>query len=600
MSLRIEEYGLIGDCQTAALVGTNGSIDWLCLPSFDSEACFAALLGDTSNGRWQIAPVDAKFKSRRQYRGDTLILETDFETSEGSCTVIDFMPPRTEEPDLVRIVVGRRGSVRMQMELVIRFDYGAVVPWVQRTDRGLKATAGPNTLLLETPLDVHGADHKTVAEFTIHEGEQIPLVLMWHASHKQPPDSLDPYDTLAHTEGWWKQWASRSTYVGPWRDAVMRSLITLKALTFAPTGGLVAAATTSLPECLGGVRNWDYRFCWLRDATFTLYSLLVNGYTEEALAFRDWLLRAVAGDPCELQIMYSIMGERRLTELELPWLPGYEGSKPVRTGNAASRQFQLDVYGEVFDMLHVCRRHGLPHEDEVWNFERALLSYLEKAWQEPDEGIWEVRGPRRHFTHSKVMAWVAFDRAIKAVERFGFDGPVERWKATRDAIHQEVCTKGYNPELNTFVQYFGSNLLDGSLLTIPLVGFLPSDDPRVKGTFDAIGKSLMREGFVDRYVNLEHIDGLPPGEASFLLCSFWYVDNLALQGRHDEARQMFQRLLEARNDLGLFSECYDVDLGRMLGNFPQAFSHVGLVNTARNLSAAGGPAQSRPNGHATL
>jgi GH15 family glucan-1,4-alpha-glucosidase len=593
MPLPLERYGLIGDCQTAALVGLDGSIDWLCFPHFDSGACFSALLGTPDNGRWLLAPVEEQRSVRRKYRGDTLILETNYETSTGEVCVIDCMPPRGQEPDLIRLVEGRRGEVRMRMELVIRFDYGSVVPWVRRMDHRWLAVAGPDSLVIQSPLELKGRNLTTVAEFTVRDGERVPFVLMWYPSHQQPPDLVDGQEAIRFTEKWWTEWSRRCTYQGRWRDAVMRSLIVLKALTFAPTGGIVAAPTTSLPEQLGSVRNWDYRFCWLRDATFTLYSLLNSGYTEEAIAWRDWLLRAVAGDPNRLQIMYGIMGERRLTELELPWLAGYEESKPVRIGNAASEQFQLDVYGEVLDMLHLCRRQGLPESKPAWRFERALLRFLETAWQEPDEGIWEVRGPRRHFTHSKVMAWVAFDRAVKAVEQFGFDGPVDRWRKARDEIHNEVCASGFDVRIGSFVQYYGTDLLDASLLMMPLVGFLPAEDPRIRGTLAAIEGNLMRDGFIDRYPTREQVDGLPPGEGSFLPCSFWYADNLAMTGRHEKAVATFDRLLALRNDLGLLSEEYDPRQRRLLGNFPQAFSHVGLVNTAHNLTHLEGPAEHR-------
>ncbi|HEY2893190.1 MAG TPA: glycoside hydrolase family 15 protein, partial [Pirellulales bacterium] len=470
MALPLEDYGLIGDCQTAALVGRDGSVDWLCFPDFDSGACFAALLGTPENGRWLLAPTGKVRETRRRYRGDTLILETYYETDDGAVTVVDCMPPRSKEPDLVRVVIGRRGTVPMRMELVIRFDYGWVVPWVQRVDGGIRAVAGPDTLVLHTPAPLTGKDLTTTSEFTVSAGETVPFVLMWHPSHEAAPAPVDAQEAVEFTEDWWRDWSGRCTHQGEWREAVMRSLITLKALTFAPTGGIVAAVTTSLPEQLGGVRNWDYRFCWLRDATFTLYSLLVTGYSEEAAAFRDWLLRAVAGDPAGLQIMYSLAGGRRLTELELGWLAGYENSHPVRTGNAASAQFQLDVYGEVLDMIHVSRRQKLDTSRDVWRFELALLRFLEHAWRQPDDGIWEVRGPQRHFTHSKVMAWVAFDRAIKAVEFAGQKGPLERWRKCRAAVHTEVCSRGFNDKLGSFVQYFDSDLLDASLLMLPLVG----------------------------------------------------------------------------------------------------------------------------------
>jgi GH15 family glucan-1,4-alpha-glucosidase len=594
MSLPIEDYALIGDCQTAALVGKDGSIDWLCLPWFDSAACFAALLGSPKNGRWQIAPVESPTRVRRHYRGDSLILESEFETQAGSVTIIDFMPPRGAEPDLVRIVRGIHGMVQMRMELVIRFDYGSIIPWVRSVSGGIHAIAGPDAVVLETPVTVRGEDFKTFAEFEISAGQEIPFVLTWYASHKEAPPRIDSAQSLAYTEQWWQEWSSTCTYDGPWRDAVMRSLVTLKALTFAPSGGIVAAPTTSLPEKLGGVRNWDYRFCWVRDATFTLYSLLNNGYQLEAKEFRDWLLRAAAGHPSDLQIMYSILGRRRLIELELDWLPGYECSKPVREGNAAWNQLQLDVYGELIDMLHLCRRKGLPNSNDAWNFEQAVLAFLHDAWQKPDEGIWEIRGPRRHFTHSKMMAWVAFDRAVKNVERWNLEGPVDRWRECRDAIHTEVCEKGFNPQLNSFVQSYASDELDASLLMAPLVGFLPPDDPRVTGTLKAIGNGLMKDGFVMRRANREHVEGVPRNEATFLPCSFWYVDNLALMGRLDEAAQMFERLLSIRSDVGLLAEEYDAQERRLLGNFPQAFSHVGLVNSANNLAPAReGPAEHR-------
>ena len=594
MSLRIEDYGLIGDCQTAALVGTNGSIDWLCVPSFDSPACFAALVGSSKNGRWQIAPAEPARSVRRRYRGDSLVLETDYETASGAVTVVDCMPPRSREPDLTRMVIGRRGKVAMHMELIIRFDYGSRVPWVRHIDQGIQAVAGADALILETPVEMRGHNLTTVADFSVSAGDEIPFLLMWYKSYHPQPSRVDVKRAIQFTESWWKDWAAKCHYEGPWRDAVVRSLITLKALTFAPTGGIVAAPTTSLPEKLGGVRNWDYRYCWVRDATFTLYSLLTHGYRDEAAEFRDWLLRAVAGDPADMQIMYSITGARRLTELELDWLDGYERSRPVRIGNAAWNQLQLDVYGEVVDMLHLCRRQGLSPSDAAWNFEKVVLRALETTWSEPDEGIWEVRGPRRHFTHSKVMAWVAFDRAIKSVECFDREGPVDRWRQVRDQIHRDVCQCGYNDRIGSFVQYYGSDLPDASLLMIPLVGFLPADDERVKGTVELVQRELMHDGFIRRHVTPEHVDGLPPGEATFLACSFWYVDNLVLQGRRDEATQMFERLLSVRNDLGLLAEEFDPDGKRLLGNFPQAFSHVGLVNSARNLAARHGPAEDRP------
>ena len=593
MSSPIEDYAVIGDCHTAALVARDGSIDWLCFPRFDSGACFAALLGSEENGRWLLSPANKIHSVRRRYREDTLVLETDYETEDGAVTLIDCMPPRSKEPDVVRMVVGRRGQVRMRMRLTIRFDYGSIVPWVRRTHKGIRAIAGPDTLVLQTNVDLRGEGLTTIAEFTVSEGERVPFVLLWHPSHELTPSIDDPQDTIVHTERWWREWSSRCTYEGPWRANVLRSLITLKALTYAPTGGIVAAPTTSLPEQLGGTRNWDYRYCWIRDATFTLYSLIHGGYTDEAHAWRDWLLRAVAGKPSELNIMYGLAGERRLTELEIGWLPGYEGSAPVRTGNAAHQQFQLDVYGEVMDALYVARREGLPPDENAWRVQRALIEFLESAWTKPDEGIWEVRGPRRHFTHSKVMAWVAVDRTVKAIERFGLKGPVERWRKLCTAIHDEVCRKGFDTERNTFVQFYGGKELDASLLMIPLVGFLPPDDPRVRGTIAAIQSDLVRDGFVARYNPKEEVDGLPPGEGVFLPCTFWLADNLALQGRLSDAQQLFERLLSLCNDVGLLSEEYDSQKRRLVGNFPQAFTHVSLINTACNLSRATGPAKDR-------
>jgi GH15 family glucan-1,4-alpha-glucosidase len=589
----IEDYAMIGDCHTAALVARNGSIDWLCFPRFDSRACFAALLGNEEHGRWMIAPVGEIRRIDRHYRNDTLVLETDYETADGAMTLIDCMPPRSQEPRLVRVVVGRRGQVRMRMELIIRFDYGSIVPWVSRIDNGIRAVAGPDTLVFITGVDFRGKNFRTEAEFTVSEGQRVPFVLMWHPSHQPAPPAIDPEETISHTERWWQEWSSRCKYEGPWREAVVRSLITLKALTYAPTGGIVAAPTTSLPEQLGGVRNWDYRYCWLRDATFTLYALMLGGYTEEACAWREWLLRAVAGKPSQLNIMYGLAGERRLTELELSWLPGYEGASPVRIGNAAFQQFQLDVYGEVMDAMHLARRAGLNPDKNTWNVQRSLIEFMESAWIEPDEGIWEVRGPRRHFTHSKVMAWVAADRMVKAVERFRLEGPVERWRKLRATIHEEVCRNGYDRNQNSFVQYYEGTDLDASLLMIPLVGFLPANDPRVRGTVEAIERHLMTDGFVARYPTKPHVDGLPPGEGAFLACTFWLADNYALLSRQEDALQVFERLLALRNDVGLLSEQYDPGKKRLLGNFPQAFSHISLINTACNLSRVLGPAADR-------
>ncbi len=593
MATRIEDYAIIGDCHTVALVGRNGSIDWLCLPRFDSGACFAALLGSEKNGHWQLVPANEIRRVRRRYREGTLVLETHFETADGEATLIDCMPPRSKEPYLVRIVVGTRGQVRMRMQVVIRFDYGSIVPWVRRTETGLRAVGGPDTLVLHSAVGLRGEDFTTTSEFTVSEGQRVPFVLLWHPSHEPTPASCNPEETLFETDRWWQAWSSRCTYHGEWRDAVSRSLITLKALTYAPTGGIVAAPTTSLPEQIGGVRNWDYRFCWVRDATFTLYSLLLGGYTEEAMAWREWLLRAVAGEPSQLNIMYGLAGERRLPELELGWLSGYENSRPVRIGNAAHEQFQLDVYGEMMDSLYLARRTGLPPDENAWRVQRVLMDFLESAWAKPDDGIWEVRGPRRHFTHSKVMAWVAMDRAVKAVESFGGDGPVERWRKVRTAIHNEVCGKGFNPDRNAFVQYYGATELDASLLMIPLVGFLPPEDPRVRGTVEAIEKNLIQDGFVARYATKQELDGLPEGEGVFLPCSFWLADNLALLGRRDDAVELFERLLKLRNDVGLLSEEYNPASQRLVGNFPQAFTHVSLTNTAINLSRTTGPAKDR-------
>jgi GH15 family glucan-1,4-alpha-glucosidase len=584
MPLRIQDYALIGDTQTAALVGLDGSIDWLCLPHFDSGACFAALLGESRHGRWLLAPATTPAATRRVYRDATLILETVFETADGTVRLIDFMTPRLQEPDLIRIVEGVDGRVTMQMELVMRFDYGRVVPWVRGLDGHLRAIAGPDALSLWTDVPTYGRDLTTRAEFTVSAGQRVPFLLMWHKSHLEAPDRLDAFGALEDTERWWREWCGRCVYDGPWREDVLRSLITLKALTFAPTGGIVAAPTTSLPEKLGGVRNWDYRYCWLRDATYTLYALMVGGYTEEAAAWRNWLLRAVAGEPSSLHIMYGIHGERRLPELELAWLPGYEDARPVRVGNQAVDQLQLDVYGEVMDALHLARKRGLDADADAWALERAMLRFLETSWQQPDQGIWEVRGPRRHFTHSKVMVWVAFDRAVKAVEEFGLEGPVDRWRQIRAAVHQQVCRDGYDPHRNTFTQYYGSESLDASLLMIPLVGFLPAADRRVQGTLRAIEHDLLWHGFVRRYHSRPEVDGLPPGEGVFLACSFWLADNYELQGRHDDAQRLFERLLGLSNDVGLLAEQYDPEADRLLGNFPQAFSHVMLINSARNLT----------------
>jgi GH15 family glucan-1,4-alpha-glucosidase len=588
--MRIEDYGLIGDLQTAALVGRDGSIDWLCFPRFDSGACFSALLGNEWDGRWLLAPDCEVDRVERRYRERTLVHELDFHCATGSVRVIDFMPPRGKDPDVVRIVEGLEGSVPMRLELVIRFEYGSIVPWVRRLDEETRvAIAGPDALSLRTPVPMHGENLRTVAEFTVEAGERKPFVLTWYQSHREIPVAIDADEALEDTCSFWRDWLGPCAYQGRWEEAVMRSLIVLKALTYEPTGGIVAAATTSLPERIGGVRNWDYRYCWLRDATFALDALLESGFTAEAEAWRSWLLRAIAGDPDDLQIMYGPAGERRLRELELPWLPGYEGSRPVRIGNDASAQFQLDVYGEVMDVLHQARRREIEPNDQSWSLQQVLLANLERRWREPDEGIWEVRGPRRHFTHSKMMAWVAFDRGVKAVEQFGRGGAVERWRRIRDEIRAEVLEQGWSEELGSFVQYYGSDRVDASLLTIPLMGFLPPDDPRVRGTLEAVRRELLVDGFVQRYRHdeeVESIDGLPAGEGAFFLCSFWFVDNLILLGELDEASEMFERLLSLRNGLGLLSEEYDPKLKRLVGNFPQAFSHIGLVNTALLLDAA--------------
>ena len=587
MPSRIEDYAMIGDCHTAALVAKDGSVDWLCCPRFDSPACFAALLGTPEHGRWQIAPVGEIRAVRRRYRQNTLILETEFETAGGRVRLVDFMPPRNEFPSLVRIVEGLEGEVPLQMDLCIRFDYGSVVPWVRRRPHGLQAIAGPDTLQIHTAAKMHGEDMHTACAFTVSAGQRKPFTLLWHRTHEGAPPCVDPEKQLAATARWWRRWCEKCTYEGQWQDAVLRSLITLKALTYAPTGGLVAAATTSLPEELGGVRNWDYRYCWLRDAAFALYALITGGYLDEACQWRDWLVNAVAGTPKQAQIMYGLAGERRLTETELDWLPGYQDSAPVRIGNAAATQSQLDVFGEVMDALHAARRNGLHPDENAWRVQRAMLLHLERIWREPDEGIWEIRGPRQHFTHSKVMAWVAFDRGVKAVDTFGLAGDASKWRAVRDEIHEQVCRQGFDRELNSFVQHYGSREADASLLQMPLVGFLPADDPRVIGTVELIQQRLTRNGAVYRYRNDKGLENLPGGEGSFFLCTLWLIDNLALQGRTAEAREMFECLLGLRNDVGLLSEQYEPESGRLLGNFPQAFSHLGLINTAEHL--AGGP-----------
>ncbi|MDP9147942.1 MAG: glycoside hydrolase family 15 protein [Acidobacteriota bacterium] len=601
MSSRIEDYGMIGDCNTAALVSREGSIDWLCLPSFDSAACFASLLGDSENGRWLIAPACEVKSIHRKYREDTLILETTFETDGGAVTLVDCMTPTTSTADLVRLVVGARGQVPMNMELIIRFDYGSIVPWVRRTKDGLTAIAGPDTVRLRAPVELCSENFKTVAEFSVSAGQKIPFDLVWYSSHRDEPQPLDAEKVIQETEDWWRKWIGQNKFTGNSKDAVKRSLITLKALTFAPTGAIVASPTTSLPELIGGVRNWDYRFCWVRDATLSLRAMVVAGYLEEAKAWREWLIRAVAGKPSELNIVYGLRGERRLTELELPWLAGYENSKPVRTGNAAYNQLQLDVYGEIADTLYLCRQSGLqPDKDTSTGVGLALIEHLEGAWQEPDEGIWEVRGPRRNFTHSKMMAWVAMDRAVKSAEQGWVPNPpLERWRAVRSKIHEEVCSKGFDAELNSFVQFYGTKHLDASLLMMAIVGFLPPNDPRIRGTVEAIEKGLLsKDGFVRRYTTDESVDGIPHGEAAFLPCTYWLADNYAFQGRPEEAMAVFDRLLAIRNDLGLLSEEYDPVEKRLLGNFPQAFSHFGMVNTAYNLTANGASASGATAGEA--
>ena len=588
MPLAIEDYALIGDTQTAALVGRDGSIDWLCVPRFDSGACFAALVGNRDNGRWVLHPEGAHRRAGRRYLGDTLILETSFETDTGAAVVTDFMPVRKDFPRIVRVVEGQRGEVEMFTELVIRFDHGQIVPWVRRREGALVAVGGPDALCLRTDVELHGEDMSTVGRFTLRAGERRAFVLTWFPSHESLPPPQDAEDALSETVGWWQAWAGRTPQLGGWTNAVGVSLRVLKALTYGPTGGIVAAPTTSLPEQPGGVRNWDYRYCWLRDATLTLYAFMLAGYTDEAEAWREWLLRAVAGDPSRLQTIYGVRGERRLSEREAPWLAGYGGARPVRLGNAAHLQLQLDVYGEVLDALYGARRLGIAPDTWAWSLEKRLLDTLEGKWREPDEGIWEIRSERLPFTHSKLMCWVAFDRAIKSVEVFGLEGPSERWRGIRDEIHEEVLARAYDPARNTFTQTFDRPELDASLLMIPLVGFLPATDRRVIGTVEAIVRELMAGGFVRRYRTepAANVDGLPPGEGVFLPCSFWLVDAYTQMGRHDDALRLFERLLALRNDVGLLPEEYDPRAGRFLGNFPQAFSHLALVNSAFNLEAA--------------
>lgn len=586
---------MIGDCHTAALVSKQGSIDWLCLPHFDSPACFAALIGTAENGHWSISPVEPIRAIRRRYRDGSLILETEFVTESGSATLIDCMILRENMPELLRAVVGTKGQIRMKLELVIRFDYGSVVPWVRRADGGISAIAGPDMIRLRSDVELHGENMKTVSDFTVAEGQKISFDLTWYPSHEPEPPAVNVETAILRTEKWWQEWSARCTYQGRWREAVLRSLITLKGLTFLPTGGIVAAPTTSLPELIGGVRNWDYRFCWVRDATLTLQSLIQAGYLDEARDWREWLLRAVAGSPAELNILYGLRGERRLTELELPWLQGYEKSAPVRTGNAAYTQYQLDIFGEVINTLFQAREAGLgPPRHPRNEIVLVMLEFLETGWERPDEGIWEVRGPRRHFVHSKMMAWVAVDRLVRSAEKGRFTIDVPRWKKLRDAIHEQVCRQGFDAGANSFMQYYGSKHLDASVLMMPLVGFLDANDPRVKGTVKAIETRLMRNGFVGRYTQDPAVDGLPHGEGTFLACSFWMADNYELQGRHQEAVRMFEHLLEIRNDVGLLAEEYDPVGKRQLGNFPQAFSHVGLVNTAFNLTSGSGQPSAGP------
>jgi GH15 family glucan-1,4-alpha-glucosidase len=586
----IEDYALLGDLRTAALVGRDGSIDWLCLPDFDSPACFAALLGGPDAGFWRLAPSGAGECTERHYRADTLILESTWETPTGAVRVIDAMPPRGHAADIVRVVEGLRGTVDMTMALSIRFDYGHVVPWVRKTDDGISAVAGPDSLWLRTPAELTGAAMTTGATFTVRPGDRVPFVLTYQPSHLPEPRAIEPERALQDTEDFWSGWVRRARDHDPHVEAsVVRSLITLKALTFAPTGGIVAAATTSLPEQVGGARNWDYRYCWLRDATFVLRSFLDAGYTEEARAWREWLLRSVAGDPADLQIMYSITGRRRLPEQTLDWLAGYQDSRPVRTGNAASEQLQLDVWGEVLDSLHLAREAGIAAEGSAWDLQRALLDFLEQHWDEPDNGLWEIRGERRHFVHSKVMAWVGFDRAVQAVENFGLPGPVERWREIRDRIHADVCRHGFDTGRNTFTQFYGSDGVDASLLLLPAVGFLPWTDPRIAGTVEEVQNRLLRDGFLLRYDPAADggIDGLAGDEGTFTACTFWLAEALAGTGRHSEASELFQRLLALRNDVGLLSEEYDPTTGHHLGNTPQAYSHVGLINAATRLAQTG-------------
>ncbi len=593
-NLRIEDYALIGDCGTAALVGRDGSIDWLCLPRFDSPACFAALLGRPEHGRWLIAPVAPPVRVTRRYINASLVLATTFETAEGAVELVDFFRPRHGAPHLVRLVRGLRGRVSMRVELILRFDYGYRVPWVERlAEGGISAIAGPERVVVRTPVALAGEDLTTVGTFDVAAGETVPFTLGYGASHQPPPRPIDAEHALDMALAFWRQWSRQCMPAGPWSDTVKSSLVVLKGLTYAPTGGIVAAPTTSLPEQLGGPRNWDYRYCWLRDATLTLLALMHAGYSGEARAWRDWLFRAVAGSPDQIQIMYAIAGERHLAEWEIPWLPGYEDSRPVRVGNAASDQTQLDIYGELLDAFYHALLNGLPPTARGEPILRAVLDHLAQVWNEPDEGIWEVRGPPQHFTHSKVMAWVAFDRAIKIAELIGRPQETGSWRVIRDRIHADVCANAYDPELGSFVQAYGSRAIDAALLQMALVGFLPVSDPRIVGTIRAIERHLVVDGLVLRYDTGRGVDGLPPGEGAFLACSFWLADNYVLQGRIAEARELFEHLLSLRNDVGLLAEEYDPRGKRQLGNFPQAFSHVALVNTAFNLTRSEGPAGQR-------
>jgi GH15 family glucan-1,4-alpha-glucosidase len=582
MAGRIEDYALIGDCVSGALVSKDGSIDWLCLPRFDSAALFAALLGDENHGRWRIAPADDGYRVRRRYLGESMVLETTFETDSGSCRLLDGMLLDTPDPDLVRVVEGVSGSVELDMELIIRFDYGSIVPWVQRTGpRSFHAIGGPDALEFVSPVPIENRDLRTRANFTVRPGERLPFLLVWHPSHRVVTHEIeDPRRELEQTVRTWETWAARCTVTGEGRERIMRSLLCLKALTYEPTGAIAAAVTTSLPELIGGSRNWDYRYCWVRDATYTLYSLVLTGYREEAAAWVDWLVRAVAGTPSQVNIMYGLSGERRLTEIELDWLPGYEHSRPVRIGNAAWNQFQLDIFGELMDTAWLALKSGIPVTSTLWNLVRTMIEHLETTWDQPDEGIWEMRGGKKHFTHSKVMAWVAFDRAVKIAGRAGLDGPVERWKVIRDRVRAEVCERGFDRAQNSFTQTYGDGALDASLLMLPLVGFLPIEDPRIAGTVAAIERELLVDGFVLRYDTRRTEDGLDPGEGVFLPCSFWLVNNYILQGRQEDARRLFDRLVALQNDVGLMSEEYDPVSRRMVGNFPQAFSHIALVNSA--------------------